>query len=63
MAAAVIAADHRTATEEKSKIENNQRKLVKSRADKGIAWESRFFVQNESKDWIPIIFKRHDLSL
>jgi len=39
------------ATSEKSKIEDNQRMIVKGRIAENVNWEPRYFTQ-EGDDWI-----------
>ncbi|KAI8923433.1 hypothetical protein BC831DRAFT_471286 [Entophlyctis helioformis] len=50
VANAVVSRDMNAATDEKSKIEDNQRVIVKAREESNQPWESRFFVP-EGEGW------------
>lgn len=49
VADAIKANDQAKATVEKSRIEENQRKLVRERAESGVQWEPRFFENVDGK--------------
>ncbi|KAJ3304856.1 hypothetical protein HDV03_002238 [Kappamyces sp. JEL0829] len=55
--AAVRQGDHKTATAEKLKIEDNQRSLVKKREASGEPWQCRFFTK-VADAWEPVIMER-----
>lgn len=54
MTAAILKRDQDAATDEKSAIENHQRKLRAIREEQGIEFVPRFFQQTPDKlDWVP----------
>ena len=62
VAEAVKNSDHKTATDEKTKIEDNQRRLCKLREESKIQWVSRFFEKNSDGEWVPLIMDRYRIS-
>lgn len=48
---AILSRNLDLATEEKTKIEDDQRSLCKLRAEDGVDWHPRFFVSSDEENW------------